>query len=310
MSIWKNTLLLSLFLGAWGGVCGVYLPDVSEGNNLTVRDHAGNRNGYLGSKDASASSVPVRSEVTRFGAEGRRALHFSGKSGYGNQVLTLPALQEKEPFSVCVEAWFKPDAMPDSFVRLFCLGDAPEKEGNGFRLYTKKDPVSGTVRLIWALRIQGKVYELGTPPETSVFSKGKDSACEWVHIAADYNRTNGLARIFVNGKAVASATFPKGGIGPSGKEITVGNRAQSDRGFSGLIDEVKVVAHPADAAALGFNRSFASDRKPSTQKVFEWEGSRYGITEKVPPPWKNVEVRKEKKRKTDCNGVRERFSFQ
>lgn len=294
---------VNVLLGCVWSLCGgVYLPDAGEGDNLTVKDRAGIRDAYLGSRNAPGKVLPVRVAESRFGGKDRCALRFRGKGSYGTEVMSIPVEKKGVPFSVTIEAWFRPEKTPESFTRLICVGDSPEKRDGSFRLYTKKG--GGADRVIWALNLNGKTYELGTPQNLTVFTPGK-----WVHIAATYQKENGIAKIFIDGKTAATASFPKGGITPTDHEITVGNRGQADRGFIGLIDEIRIEPEALDIPMLGFSRPLSALHKVSAAKTFEWEGSRCGITDQVPAPWKPVAVSRKADGRLTVTAAEKTFYF-
>lgn len=81
----------------------------------------------------------------------------------------------------------------------------------------------------------------------------------WSHVAASYDPVRRTVALFLNGEQVASAATPAGALfGMPQRPLTIGRHSQPEQiggvfklnTFLGLMDEVRIDAGPADAAAV------------------------------------------------------------
>lgn len=263
--------ILSLLLSA-----ALYLPEAADTGNR-VPDQAGDRHGEL----RGVISGTVYSGTVKFSAPAARSLRFDSR-----QVLQVPGAGLDTP-SLTVEGFFKPAAAPAQFARLFTKGDSIGGDRGSFRLYTKSGVSPDVDRVIFAVNLDGKAYELGSPIDFDVFP-ARDGVFDWVHLAGIFDEKTGRGSIFVNGELKAEAVLKKSPIRSTDADFTVGNRAEADRGFNGWIDEVRLTPAALKREELGFDRSWRG--RAGTAEKFEWEDSRCGVTDAVPAPWQALRV--------------------
>lgn len=148
-----------------------------------------------------------------------------------------------------VSAWVAPHAFEwgdgDNYSSFLSQFDQDAKTGFSFGMYR-----FGT----WGIKIGFGASVVDVRVKDHKLAKDA-----WSHVAASYDPHTRLIRLFLNGEQVSSATGPAAGeFAPPSRALTIGRHSQplSVAGafqlntFFGLMDEVRIGAGAADAAAI------------------------------------------------------------
>lgn len=204
------------------GLVAHYPMDETE--NGLLADATGANPGFI--KDARHS---------RIGHDGtNRALGFNG----GDDRAIIP---NSAPESFTISCWIRTDAQ----------GAGPAEDPRWFRGSGIVDgEIPGIVDDFGVSMIGPGIIAAGVGrPETFVHSEAGYNDGRWHHIAFTRDMTDGVVRLFVDGREVASAT---GGTQPltTPTELAIGRMLPGHGGFSGDIDEVRIHARPLPASEV------------------------------------------------------------
>jgi RHS repeat-associated protein len=140
------------------------------------------------------------------------------------------------PTGFSLEFWMRTDSKRDEVLLSF-YGESSR------RLVIQRDWYGGQ-------RLSFKVYD-ASGAEKSIQSGDlfMASSVPWTHVAAIYDRVTGLARLFVDGRLVASGEW--GQLAPrSLKDLYFGYVPDTDVGFKGTLDEVSLYSRPLSVAEV------------------------------------------------------------
>jgi sucrose-6-phosphate hydrolase SacC (GH32 family) len=169
--------------------------------------------------------------------------------GYSTDVVAPGLTAAQSAAGWTVSAWVAPHAFEwgdgDNYSSFLSQFDQQARTGFSFGMYR-----FGT----WGIKIG-----FGASVVDVRVKDRKLARDAWSHVAASYDPRTRLIRLFLNGEQVASATGPAGGVfAPPSRALTIGRHSQplSVAGvfqmntFLGLMDEVRIGAGAADAAAI------------------------------------------------------------
>jgi hypothetical protein len=181
------------------------------------------------------------------------ALEFDGY----NTLVTLPAAKTPDlaaggigsggekvgSGNLTLEGWFVLGAYPWNWVPVVQQGD-----DNGYFLGVDSHGYPG-----FMAKINGWWHQLSVPNKPPFNDANHLALFRWYHIAGTYSRDDGMMRLYIDGKEIAGKYTGNGGVQTVKTDILVGKGAvlreptegtntnlQSDYGFDGLIDEVKI----------------------------------------------------------------------
>jgi len=147
------------------------------------------------------------------------------------------------------EAWVKANSYGEnSRGRIFDKGSSPGAGGTtttGWLLSFDNYNVAGTA-----------LFSVGASTQEGEWNSPASSlpTGNWVHVAVNYDRGSpaNVPQLFINGRAQACAPnpTPSGAVGAdTGLTLRIGNRTALDRGFDGVIDELRL---SKDARSAGW----------------------------------------------------------
>lgn len=195
--------------------------------------------------------IPGPKALWKRGVSGT-ALEFDGY----HTVVALPAAQapKLQGGDLTLEGWFALGAYPWNWAPVVQQGD-----NEGFFLGVDSHGYPG-----FNVKVGG-VWQQLTVSNRPPFKDGNHLALfRWYHLAGTYGKADGMMRLFVNGKEIASKPAAPGGVQTVDAEIRVGKAGilrmptealhdtlPSDFGLDALIDEVRIynVALSADQVA-------------------------------------------------------------
>lgn len=156
----------------------------------------------------------------------------------GNGYLEFPAGANVGEAGGTVALWFKPENWGErTYDNLFGLSDNVNNA-----LHFERAHPGGQLRLVF-----GGPNVKSPPLERSLFSKEPLRNGEWVHLAAAWDHKSGLARMWINGQLVAAFDQP-GPLPLKPPSVLIGcGFGRLDRAVRGLIDELVILDHAANA---------------------------------------------------------------
>ena len=183
------------------------------------------------------------------------ALEFDGY----NTVVSLPAAKAPAVSggSLTLEGWFALGAYPWNWAPIVQQGD-----NDGYFLGVDSHGYPG-----FMVRVDGAWEQLSVPNKPPYTDANHLALFRWYCVAGTYNKTDGMMRLYVNGKEVAGKTIGKSGVQTANADVRLGKAGilrvptegthdtlPSDFGIDGLIDEVRVysVALKNDQIAASF----------------------------------------------------------
>jgi hypothetical protein len=195
------------------------------------------------------------------------ALEFDGY----NTVVSLPG-SKAPPMaggSLTLEAWFALGAYPWNWAPLVQQGD-----NDGYFLGVDSHGYPG-----FMVQVDGVWQQLTISNQPPYTDPNHLATFRWYHLAGTYSKDDGLMRLYLNGKEVASKTVGRGGIQTTNVDVRIGKSGvlrvptdgthdtlPSDFGLDGLIDEARAY----DVALNQSQVAEAYDRfKPSQAIVHE-----------------------------------------
>jgi Concanavalin A-like lectin/glucanases superfamily len=169
------------------------------------------------------------------------ALQFDGY----HTAVTLPA--DKAPAltggSLTLEGWFALGAYPWNWAPIVQQGD-----NDGYFIGVDSHGYPG-----FMVKVDGVWQQLSVPNERPYTDANHLALFRWYHVAGTYNQTDGIMRLYINGKQVADKPIGKGGLQLAKADVRVGKAGilrkptdgthdtyPSEFGIDGLIDEVRI----------------------------------------------------------------------
>ena len=179
------------------------------------------------------------------------ALEFDGY----HTAVTIPA--DKAPeltgTALTLEGWFALGAYPWNWAPIIQQGD-----DDGYFLGVDSHGYPG-----FNVNVDGVWQQLSVPNKPPYDDANHLALFKWHHIAATYDKTDGMMRLYINGKEVAAKQTGKGGVQFAKADVRVGKAGilrkptegthdthPSEFGIDGLIDEVKVYPSALDAGRI------------------------------------------------------------
>jgi len=200
------------------------------------------------------------------------ALEFDGY----HSVVSIPAA--KAPVvsggDLTLEGWFALGAYPWNWAPVVQQGD-----NDGYFLGVDSHGYPG-----FMVNVDGAWQQLSVPSQPPYTDANHLALFRWYHAAGTYNKKDGMMRLYINGKEVASKLIGKGGVQTVTADVRVGKAGikrvategthdtlPSEFGFDGLIDEVKIYNVALDggqisASFAGNNPGPANVAAPDMQK--------------------------------------------
>ena len=192
---------------------------------------------------------------SRFLVEGHKTLWKKGISGTSlefdgyKSVVSIPA--DKAPVisgrSLTIESWFVLGAYPWNWTPILQQGD-----GEGYFLGVDSHGYPG-----FKVKVANIWQQLSIPNKPPYSDSNHFKLKKWYHLAGVYNKNDGMMRLYVNGKEIASRLIGNSGVQTVNTDVRIGKakimleptegtnmNLPSDFGFDGLIDEVRVYNLP------------------------------------------------------------------
>ncbi len=169
------------------------------------------------------------------------ALEFDGYE----TVVSLPAAKSPSVAggSLTLEAWFALGAYPWNWAPLIQQGD-----NDGYFMGVDSHGYPG-----FMVKVDGVWEQLSVPNQPPYADANHLAVFRWYAVAGTYNKNDGMMRLYVDGKEVASRQAGKGGVQTTNADVRVGKAGvlrvpteathdtlPSEFGFDGLIDEARV----------------------------------------------------------------------
>ena len=219
----------------------------------------------------------VTEETTSFKAvvSGHKTLWKRGISGTAlefdgyHTLAAVPAAKSPRIAGggLTLEAWFALGAYPWNWAPIIQQGD-----NDGYFLGVDSHGYPG-----FKVKVDGKWEQLSVPNSPPYVDANHLALFKWYQIAGSYEMKDGMMRLFVNGKEIASKKVGKGGVQAADADVRVGKAAilveptegvntnlPSEYGMDGLLDEVKVYNKALNAAQV--SKSF-DDLNPGSSIV-------------------------------------------
>jgi len=209
-------------------------------------------------EEVTQASVPVVGHKTLWkkGVSGT-ALQFDGY----NTVVAVPATRAKAVSggSITLEGWFALGAYPWNWAPIVQQGD-----DDGYFLGVDSHGYPG-----FMVRVDGEWQQLSISNKPPYLDANHLAVFRWYHVAGTYDKSDGMMRLYVNGKEIGGRLIGKGGVQTVNADVRVGKAGimrvptrrthdtlPSDFGFDGLIDEARVydVALSKSQVAASFER--------------------------------------------------------
>lgn len=224
-------------------------------------------------EDVTKADCPVAGPKTLWkqGVSGT-ALEFDGY----HSVVALPAAKAPAVAggSLTLEGWFALGAYPWNWAPIVQQGD-----NDGYFLGVDSHGYPG-----FMVKVDGVWQQLSVPNSPPYADANHLALFRWYQAAGVYDKTDGMMRLYINGKEVANKSIGKGGVQTANAELRVGKAGilrkptegthdtlSSEFGIDGLIDEVKVYTVALDAGQVAtsfanFNPGPVIVAKPDMQK--------------------------------------------
>jgi hypothetical protein len=209
-------------------------------------------------EDMTQTPVPIPGDKVfwKRGISGT-ALEFDGY----HTVVSLPLVKAPNLAgkSLTLEGWFALGAYPWNWAPIVQQGD-----NDGYFL-----GIDGHGYPAFMLRVDGVWQQLNVPSAPPYSDSNHLSLFRWYYIAGAYDKTDGMMRLYVDGKLIASKSAGNGGAQTVPADVRIGkagirrkptegvnNNLPSDYGIDGLIDEVNIydVALSQQQIAASFAR--------------------------------------------------------
>ncbi len=141
--------------------------------------------------------------------------------------------------TISVSAWINPSVQTYDYAKIADKGAEPPNKD--FSLQMGK---------VGSNQVGFLVYNNILGSEKSVWSKTQVPANQWTHVVGTYDEKT--MKIYINGKLdnFTPASMDNGVGWKIGSAVTIGNEYQSDAGFNGSIDEVKIWNYAISAAEV------------------------------------------------------------
>ena len=193
--------------------------------------------------------------------EGSKTLWKKGISGTALQfdgyhtAVALPAASAPDLTggNLTVEGWFALGAYPWNWAPIVQQGD-----DDGYFLGVDSHGYPG-----FMVKVDGVWQRLSVPNEHPYVDANHLALFTWHHAAGTYDKTDGMMRLYINGKQIAEKSIGKGGLQPAMADVRVGKAGirrkptegthdtlPSDFGLDALIDEVRVHDVALDGASI------------------------------------------------------------
>jgi hypothetical protein len=216
-------------------------------------------------------TVPGHKTLWKQGISGT-ALEFDGY----HTVVALPATRAPkiQGGDLTLEGWFALGAYPWNWAPIVQQGD-----DDGYFLGVDSHGYPG-----FMVKVGGKWQQLSVPSRPPYTDANHLVLLKWYHVAGTYSKTDGMMRLYVNGREVASKRAGPGGVQTANADVRIGKAGilrlptealhdtlPSDYGLDGLIDEVKIYNVALSARQLAesyknFNPGPAIVNAPDMQK--------------------------------------------
>ena len=219
----KHLRVLVLFLAM---LCMLSLPAVQcNGSNHTAALWLFDEN----TGNIAYDSSPNGNNGTIYGAtwvhgKFNYALEFDGSDDYV-EVPDSSSLNLTE--EVTIEAWVNWRGAGDSWQTIVAKGIYPSSSNESYALFINRD---------------GKyVCFVLTTDTRHYFSSPLNSVPVgmWFHVMATYNGTDGVAKIYLNARLVATETL-SGSLLTNDQSLRIGHREGSNHYFNGTLDKVRI----------------------------------------------------------------------
>lgn len=203
-------------------------------------------------ENLTKSPVPVAGPKTLWkrGISGT-ALEFDGY----HSVVALPAA--KAPAltggGLTLEGWFALGAYPWNWAPIVQQGD-----DDGYFLGVDSHGYPG-----FMVKVAGTWQQLSVPNKPPYDDANHLALFRWYHAAGTYDPTDGMMRLYLNGKEVSSKKIGGGGVQAANAEVRIGKAGilrkptegthdthPSEFGLDGLIDEVRIYPNALDGGKI------------------------------------------------------------
>ena len=188
----------------------------------------------------TSSPIPGHKTLWKKGVSGT-ALEFDGY----NTLVSISA--DKAPSvsgnSLTLEGWFALGAYPWDWAPIVQQGD-----NDGYFLGVDSHGYPG-----FMVKVDSKWQQLSVSNKPPYTDSNHLTLFRWYHAAGTYNKEDGMMRLYVDGKEIASKSIGNGGVQSANADVRVGKAGikrmpthgthdthPSEFGIDGLIDEVKI----------------------------------------------------------------------
>ncbi|MBR9681548.1 MAG: LamG domain-containing protein [Candidatus Altiarchaeota archaeon] len=203
----------------------LHLP-FDETSGTTTKDESkydndGTLSGYVADGTLTAVNDGTITDATWVDGYFGKALYFDGAADY----VTVPSdagILEGVVNQMTLSLWIKADtASMTDWKRIV------EKDLNGFSLTFDNSP-----KLQW---------QLGNSTHYQSFDSISNVIPDvWTHIAVNYNSSDGVAKMYINGTYETQMTYTLNNVNTSTNDLYIGSRLGCCNYYTGLIDEVKL----------------------------------------------------------------------
>jgi hypothetical protein len=188
----------------------------------------------------AVSLVPGHKTLWKKGVSGT-AIQFDGY----HTAVSIPSAKAPplSGGSLTLEGWFALGAYPWNWAPIVQQGD-----DDGYFLGVDSHGYPG-----FMVKVDGTWQSLGVLGKPPYTDANHLALFKWHHVAGTYNKDDGMMRLHINGKEVASKPIGKGGVQTVNADVRAGkagifrtpteatqNTNPSEFGIDGLIDEVKI----------------------------------------------------------------------